>query len=164
MTESHEVEGESDPCERRAELRAGSEDPVVAGQRQTQVGADAGAADRRNDRLGHDQQVPHDGRVVVAHGGEGGLGPVLQTLGTPSEVLSYAERLARRGQDHRTHALVGGDRVAQCDLSSTATPRHGERRSVMSQDHTCPGPVASSTGAARGVFACRLVGASGRAD
>lgn len=34
----------------------------------------------------------------------------------------------------------------------------------MSQDHTCPGPVASSTGISRGALAWRRVGTTGRAD
>lgn len=44
------------------------------------------------------------------------------------------------------------------------TPRHGDRRSVMSHDHTCPGPVAANTGASRGGrLLARRVGARGRA-
>lgn len=45
------------------------------------------------------------------------------------------------------------------------TPRQGVRKSVMSQLHTCPGPVASNTGACRGGLALRArVGATGRMD
>jgi hypothetical protein len=45
-----------------------------------------------------------------------------------------------------------------------AFPRQGERRSVMSQLHTCPGPVASWTGAWRApVPRLPLAGIVGRA-
>ena len=52
------------------------------------------------------------------------------------------------------------------EYALNATPRQGLRRSVMSQLHTCPGPVASSTGASRGVrlLLARRVGTTGRAD
>lgn len=48
------------------------------------------------------------------------------------------------------------------EYALNATPRQGERRSVMSQDHTWPGAVASRTGGWRGVLDCRRVGATGR--
>ena len=50
------------------------------------------------------------------------------------------------------------------EYALNATPRHGDRRSVMSHDQPCPGPVASSTGASRGGLVLPLrVGATGRA-
>jgi hypothetical protein len=51
------------------------------------------------------------------------------------------------------------------EYALNAIPRHGVRRSVMSQLHTCPGPSATSTGAARGARVDpRRVGARGRPD
>lgn len=44
------------------------------------------------------------------------------------------------------------------------TPRHGLARSVLSHDHTCPGPVAYNTGAARGTGSWRRLGSTSRAD
>src|SRR6476661_6922623 len=40
--------------------------------------------------------------------------------------------------------------MSMIEYALNATPRHGLRRSVMSQLQTCSGPVALSTGAGRG--------------
>src|SRR5674476_1338072 len=49
------------------------------------------------------------------------------------------------------------------EYALNAFPRHGERRSVMSQLQTWPGPVAISTGFSRGVRDPRPVGTRRRA-
>ena len=49
------------------------------------------------------------------------------------------------------------------EYALNATPRHGVRRSVMSQLQICPGPVALSTGAERVSVLADRVGATGRA-